>query len=85
MLGTWVRDFREWVRGTAIAMGITMLFCVACVWPLMWLEDHHHETFWVIVMIFEVLAIAFIWKWVRGPGTQTCPRCGTKFQGIDVS
>jgi hypothetical protein len=85
MFGTWVNDFCQWARETAIAIGFTMLFAVACVWPLMWLEAHHHEAFWVIVMMVEVLAIAFIWRWVHGPGVQTCPHCGKRFSGTDVS
>lgn len=84
MLGTWLRDLREWASGTAVAIGLIMLFGVACVWPLMRLEGHHREVFRLIVIWAEILSIAFFWRCVHGPGIQTCPHCGKKFRGTDA-
>jgi RsiW-degrading membrane proteinase PrsW (M82 family) len=84
MFRSFLNNFGEWPRSAALVM----IVCVGAILinlPLMWLERRHHEAFWVVVMMFEVTTVAYFLRLASGPGVQRCPRCGERFQGIDMT
>ena len=83
MIKTLLRDLREWMAGLIGGVVFTIIGLLLLL-PLMWLEDHHHQVFWIIVILFEWLSIACFLRLAHGPGMQTCPHCGRRFSGTDM-
>jgi drug/metabolite transporter (DMT)-like permease len=73
-----LRDLAEWMVGL-IGVGAATLVGLLSLLPLMWLEHHHHEAFWVIVIMSMWLSMMYIGTLVSARGRQTCPHCGRTF------
>lgn len=84
MIKTLLRNLRESIPGV-VGVAVFTILSLLLLLPLMWLEHHHHEVFWTIVIMAEWLSIAYFWRLANGPGVQTCPDCGKRFSGTDMS
>jgi hypothetical protein len=84
MVKTLLSDLREWMTDLAGVAAFTVV-ALLLIMPLMWLEHHHHEVFWTIVIMAEWMSIAYFWRLANGPGVQTCPHCEKRFSGADMS
>lgn len=83
MIKTFLGDLREWMAGL-VGVVVFSIVALLLILPLMWLEHHHQEVFWMAVIMAVWSSILYIRRLASGPGRQTCPYCGKVFSGTDM-
>lgn len=78
MIRRLLKDLPEWVTELVVwpVVGVVAIVLLALLFlPLVWLEHHHNDAFWTIVIISVGMNI---WMLARALETRTCPYCGKK-------